>query len=55
MVYRDGLSTRAAGRRLALGTDQVHGRLRRLLDRIRRAFEKSGLFEELTLLLQETE
>jgi RNA polymerase sigma factor (sigma-70 family) len=54
MVYRDGLSTSAAGRRLGLETNQVHGRLRRTLDRIRKAFEKTGLLEELKLLLEET-
>jgi RNA polymerase sigma factor (sigma-70 family) len=55
MVYRDGLSTSAAGRRLGLGTYQVHGRLRRMLERIRKAFQKSGLYEELRLLLTESE
>lgn len=52
MVYRDGLKTVAAGRLLGMGTDQVHGRLRRLLNNIRQALEKCSLDKELLLLLR---
>ncbi len=42
-----------AGRLLGLRTDQMHGRLRRLLQRIRQDMEDSGLAQELKGLLQE--
>jgi len=52
LIYQDGLSVTEAGRLLGLGTDQVHGRLRRLLQRIRQQVEDSGLARELKGLLQ---
>lgn len=52
LIYQDGLSVVEAGRLLGLRTDQVHGRLRRLLQRIRQAMEASGLAQELKELLQ---
>ncbi len=52
LIYQDGLSVVEAGRLLGLGTDQVHGRLRRLLQRIRQQVEDSGLARELKGLLR---
>ena len=51
LVYQDGLSVVEAGRLLGLGTHQVHGRLRRLLQRIRQQLEDTGLAQELKGLL----
>ncbi len=53
LIYQDGLSVVEAGRLLGLRTDQVHGRLRRLLQRIRQHVEDSSLAQELKGLLQE--
>jgi RNA polymerase sigma factor (sigma-70 family) len=53
MVYQDGLKVSAAGRLLGLQQDQVHGRLRRLLQSLRNAFEESGIDEELKVLLND--
>ncbi len=52
LIYQDGLTVSEAGRLLEWNSNQTHGRLRRLLERIRRAFEKTGLEEELKLLLK---
>jgi RNA polymerase sigma factor (sigma-70 family) len=51
LCYRDGVSVAEAGRMLGLNRHQVHGRLRRLLERLRRDFASAGLDEELRLLL----
>jgi DNA-directed RNA polymerase specialized sigma24 family protein len=50
MIYRDEVSVRDAGVVLGLNVNQVHGRLRRLLQRIRNDLDKAGLTEELRLL-----
>lgn len=51
LCYRDGVGVAEAGRMLGLNRHQVHGRLRRLLDRLRQDFAEAGLEEELRLLL----
>lgn len=48
MVYEDGMKVTDAGRILGLSTHVVHGRLRRLMTRIRTACECAGL-EDLLL------
>ena len=49
--YRDGIAVAEAGRMLGLNRHQAHGRLRRLLERLRQDFAAAGLDEELRLLL----
>lgn len=51
LCYRDGIAVAEAGRMLGLNRHQAHGRLRRLLDRLRQEFAAAGLDEELRLLL----
>lgn len=51
LCFRDGLAVVEAGRMLGWNENQVHGRLRRLLERLRQDFAKAGLEEELRLLL----
>ncbi|WP_161629816.1 sigma-70 family RNA polymerase sigma factor [Desulfogranum japonicum] len=51
LCYRDGLSVAEAGRMLGLNRYQVHGRLRRLLERIRNTIRDAGLEKELRQLL----
>ena len=51
MIYRDQIPVREAGRLLGLNVNQVHGRLRRLLARLRQNLQQAGLEEELRLLL----
>ncbi len=51
MIYRDQIPVREAGRLLGLNVNQVHGRLRRLLSRLRQNLQQAGLEEELRLLL----
>lgn len=53
LCYRDGLAVAEAGRMLGWNRHQVHGRLRRLLQRLRQDFVDAGLEDELRLLLQE--
>ena len=50
MMYRDEISVREAGVVLGLNVNQVHGRLRRLLTRLRNDLEQAGLAEELRRL-----
>lgn len=52
LIYQDGLNVSAAGRRLQLRADQAHGRLQRILGRIRSAVETAGLKEDMRLLLK---
>ncbi len=52
LVYRDNVSVARAGRLLGLNRDQVNGRLRRLLARLRQDFQGMGLGEELMELLR---
>ena len=51
LCYRDGVAVAEAGRMLGLNRHQVHGRLRRLLERLRQDLAQAGLEEELRLLL----
>lgn len=53
LCYQDGLSVTEAGRMLGYNRNQVHGRLRRLLSRLRNEFEKMELDEEMLVLLKE--
>jgi len=53
LCYQDGLDVSAAGRLLSLNRFQAHGRLKRLLARLRNEFERVGLAAELRLLLQD--
>lgn len=46
MVYEDGIPVSKAGKSLGWNTNQAHGRHRRLLARIGKAFKESGLEEE---------
>lgn len=52
MCYQDGLPVAEAGRMLGLGKDQVHGRLRRLLERLHNDFINAGVGKELLDLLE---
>jgi len=52
MCYQDGLNITVAGRLLGYNRNQVHGRMRRLLRRLRCEFEKIGIDKELLLLLE---
>lgn len=51
LCFRDGVAVAEAGRMLGWNQHQVHGRLRRLLERLRQDFAQAGLEEELRLLL----
>lgn len=51
LCFRDGLAVAEAGRMLGWNQNQAHGRLRRLLERLRQHFAEAGLEEELRLLL----
>ena len=53
MCYRDNLGVAEAGRMLGMNRHQVHGRLRRLLARLRDDFERAGISREVRLLLEE--
>ena len=52
MCYQDGLPVVRAGRLLGMGRFQAMARMRRLLLRLRREFERAGLYQEMLLLLQ---
>lgn len=52
LCYQDGLSVTRAGEMLGYNRHQVHGRLRRLLDRLRNDFQESGLDREILELLK---
>ncbi|MCP4699168.1 MAG: hypothetical protein GY862_20295 [Gammaproteobacteria bacterium] len=52
MIYRDGSTVSEAGRRLGLSIHQAQGRHRRLLARLRKAFEHCGLAEDIRILLE---
>lgn len=53
LCFQDGLSVSDAGRMLDLNTNQAHGRMRRLLGKIKAELAQAGLSEELTTLLKE--
>ena len=46
LLYQDNVGVSRAGRMLGLNRDQVNGRLRRLLARLRKEFQSMGLEEE---------
>ncbi|MGD9947371.1 MAG: sigma factor-like helix-turn-helix DNA-binding protein [Desulfobulbus sp.] len=50
LCFRDGIAVSEAGRMLGWNRHQVHGRLRRLLQRLRRDFAAAGVDQELQLL-----
>lgn len=51
LCYQDGLAVAEAGQLLDLNRFQAHGRLRRLLARLRAEFARAGLEQELRLQL----
>lgn len=51
LCFRDGVAVAEAGRMLGWTHNQVHGRLRRLLERLRQQFVEAGVEQELRLLL----
>ena len=51
--FQDNLSVSDAGRLLGLNPHQAHGKLRRLLKRLRQDFDKAGIDESLRSLLHE--
>ena len=53
MCYQDGLPVARAGRLLGMGRFQAAARMRRLLQRLRREFERAGLYREMVVLLQD--
>lgn len=55
LVYREGLPATEAGHRLGLNSHQTHGRLRRLLERIRSTLHAVGLDRVLVEWLEDTE
>lgn len=55
LCFQDDLSVSQAARLLNMSVHQAHGRLRRLLQRLKQDFSKAGLAGELILLLQEDE
>ncbi len=52
LCFQDGVQVSKAGQMLDLTPHQAHGRLRRLLARIRKDLEKAGIAEELLELLK---
>jgi RNA polymerase sigma factor (sigma-70 family) len=52
LCYQDGLSVTRAGEMLGFNRHQVHGRLRRLLERLRNEFQQAGLDREILELLK---
>ena len=52
LLYQDNVGVRQAGKLLDLNRDQVNGRLRRLLARLRNTFQEMGLESELLELLR---
>ena len=51
LCYRDGVAVAEAGRMLGWNRHQTHGRLRRLLERLRQDLSRAGLDRDLHLLL----
>ncbi len=50
--FQDDLSVTRAGEMLGLTTNQVHGKLRRLLTRLRNDFDRAGISDKLRQLLR---
>jgi DNA-directed RNA polymerase specialized sigma24 family protein len=55
LCYQDGVSVARAGRMLGLNRYQVHGRLRRLLARIRQELQELGVDGDFRLFLGHSE
>lgn len=55
LCFQDELSVTRAGEMLGLNANQAHGRLRRLLARLRDDFERAGISDELRAMLQGTQ
>jgi hypothetical protein len=53
LCFQDAIGVAEAGRMLGMNRYQVHGRLRRLLSRLRADFDKVGISRELRVLLEE--
>jgi RNA polymerase sigma factor (sigma-70 family) len=53
LCFQDGLSVATAGQMLGMGRFQVHGKKRRLMARLKEELARTGLAEELRLLLSE--
>ncbi len=53
LCFQDDLGVAAAGRLLGQTRYQAHGRMRRIMARIRREFERVGIDQELLLFLQD--
>ncbi|MEN8198758.1 MAG: hypothetical protein ABFR63_01665 [Thermodesulfobacteriota bacterium] len=53
LCFQDELSVTRAGEMLGLNANQAHGKLRRLLTRLRDNFDKAGISEELRGILHE--
>ncbi len=51
LCFQDDLTVTRAGEMLGLNTNQVHGKLRRLLIRLRNDFDRAGISDELRQLL----
>jgi RNA polymerase sigma factor (sigma-70 family) len=52
LLYQDNVGVARAGKLLGLNRDQINGRLRRLLGRLRKDFQRMGLEKELLELLR---
>ncbi|HIQ37532.1 MAG TPA: hypothetical protein EYH36_06000 [Desulfocapsa sulfexigens] len=52
LLYQDNVGVARAGKLLDLNRDQVNGRVRRLLARLRKDFQRMGLEEELLEILR---
>lgn len=52
LCYQDGLGVVQAGKLLGLTRFQTHGKKRRLMDRLKKELERTGLADELRLLLE---
>lgn len=55
LVFQEGLAVTEAGNRLGLNPHQTHGRLRRLLERIRSALQTTGLDRTFKALLEDAD
>lgn len=53
LCHEESMSLAAAGRMVGLNRFQVHGKMKRLYNRIREEFRSAGLEHELQMLLQE--
>lgn len=51
LCYQDGFKVATAGEMLGLSRFQAHGKMRRLMARLKKEFERTGLAKELRILL----